>query len=277
GVKFSLSGGTVARVHIRTYFKNIRDANKRLKLFSYSMSLELISTQAFERIISNSTKPTEFDKLANKLTICAEIAKARNIKNWDSSFVRSNNFNEANKNLTNVMIELAIPVVYRDLQGEELIRKQNILINLAENDANFGDILEICCRSVGIYATKYPNYEPEFNILLQGIRQSLELNHESDPEKYKENRATLSNHQFERIFQEFPAEIKDEVMQMWLDLAQMRTIQSDGVIIVNATDTGVRLQAIKSIVNEDLSVHLIDLFIIKVKEMETKSAKWGVK
>lgn len=259
------------------YFRGIRDAQNRIGQFMNSIYKGEISDAAVARIFAVSTKPTELDRLALKLGINAEIARAANREDWYTSLLQANNFQEANEGLTRLMTELALPVVYSDLQGEEFTQKQNVLVELAGKDREFGDILELCCRSVGVYGKKYPNRGTEFTTLMGGIRQSLELNLERNPRAYLQRRTELSTHQFDRIFEGFPQETRDRIMQTWLNLSPKRRLRVSGDVITAEEATINRLNRIRDLVQTDFSVHLQALFTAKIQELETTGGTNGVK
>lgn len=251
------------------YFRGIRDAQNRIGQFMSSIYRGEISDTAVARVFAVSTKATELDRLALKLGINAEIARAANREDWYTSLLQASNFQEANEGLTRLMTELALPVVYADLQGEEFTQKQNTLVELASKDREFGDILEICCRSVGVYGKKYPNRGIEFTTLMGAIRQSLDLNLERNPRAYLQRRTELSVHQFDRIFEGFPQDVRDRIMQTWLDLSSKRRLRVSGEVITAEEATLSRLNRIKDLVQTDLSVHLQALFMAKIGELET--------
>lgn len=255
------------------YFRGIRDAKNRIGQFMGSIYRGEISDIAVARVFAVSTKATELDRLALKLGINAEIARAANREDWYTSLLQASNFQEANEGLTRLMTELALPVVYADLQGEEFTQKQNTLVELASKDREFGDILEICCRSVGIYGNKYPNRGVEFTTLMGAIRQSLDLNLERNPRAYLQRRTELSAHQFDRIFEGFPQEVRDRVMQTWLDLSSKRRLRVSGEVITAEEATLSRLNRIRDLVQTDLSVHLQALFMAKIGELETVTGR----
>lgn len=255
------------------YFRGIRDAQNRIGQFMNSIYRGEISDAAVARVFAVSTKATALDRLALKLGINAEIARAANREDWYTSLLQASNFQEANEGLTRLMTELALPVVYADLQGEEFTQKQNTLVELASKDREFGDILEICCRSVGVYGKKYPNRGAEFTTLMGAIRQSLDLNLERNPRAYLQRRTELSAHQFDRIFEGFPQEVRDRVMQTWLDLSSKRRLRVSGDIITAEEATLSRLNRIRDVVQTDLSVHLQTLFLAKIKELEQTAGK----
>lgn len=172
------------------------------------------------------------------------------------------------------MAELATPVIYPDLQGENLVRKQNELAELSSRDKAFGDILEICCRSVGVYGEKYSSKASSFTTLMAAIKQSLELNLERNTKAYLQKRAELSFHQFDRIFEGFPQEVREKAMKAWLDLSPRRRLRVSGEVVTTEEATLNRLNRIKDIVQTDLSVHLQKLFFTKIKDLE-QSAERG--
>lgn len=255
------------------YFRGIRDAQNRIGQFMNSVYRGEISDPAVARVFAVSTKATELDRLALKLGINAEIARAANREDWYGSLLQASNFQEANEGLTKLMTELALPVVYGDLQGEDFVAKQNELLDLASKDREFGDILEICCRSVGVYGKKYPNRGAEFTTLMGGIKQSLELNLERTPRTYLQRRAELSTHQFDRIFEGFPQDVRDRTMQAWLDLSSKRRLRVSGEVVTAEEATLNRLNRIRDITQTDLSVHLQALFTEKIKELEAASGQ----
>lgn len=255
------------------YFCGIRDAQNRIGQFMNSVYRGEISDAAVARVFAVSTKPTELDRLALKLGINAEIARAANREDWYGSLLQTSNFQEANEGLTKLMTELALPVVYGDLQSEDFTAKQNELVELAGKDKEFGDTLEICCRSVGVYGKKYPNRGAEFTTLMGGIRQSLELNLERNPRAYLQRRAEFSTHQFDRIFEGFPQEVRDRTTQAWLDLSSKRRLRVSGEVVTAEEATLNRLNRIRDITQTDLSVHLQALFTEKIKDLETVSGQ----
>lgn len=255
------------------YFRGIRDAQNRIGQFMNSVYRGEISDPAVARVFAVSTKATELDRLALKLGINAEIARAANREDWYGSLLQASNFQEANEGLTKLMTELALPVVYGDLQGEDFTAKQHELLDLASKDREFGDILEICCRSVGVYGKKYPNRGAEFTTLMGGIKQSLELNLERTPRAYLQRRAELSTHQFDRIFEGFPQDVRDRTMQAWLDLSSKRRLRVSGEVVTAEEATLNRLNRIRDITQTDLSVHLQALFTEKIKELEAASGQ----
>jgi len=252
------------------YFRDIRDAKNRIEQFMNSIYRGKISDTAVARIFAVSKKPTELDRLALKLGINAEMARDANREDWYTSLLQANTFQEANEGLTRLMTELALPLVYSDLQGEEFTQKQNTLVELAGKDEEFGDILEICCRSVGVYGKKYPTRGANFTTLMGGIRQSLELNLERNPRTYLQRRAEHSTHQFDRIFEGFfPQEVRDRVTQTWLNLSSKRRLRVSGHGIIAEEATLNRLNRIRDLVQNDFSVHLQALFMAKISELET--------
>jgi len=258
------------------YFKNIRDARNRLFQFESSMYSGEISEPAIARIFAVSQKATELDRLSLKLGINSEIARTAGKEDWHSPLLQASNFQEANEELTKLMTQLALPVVYSDLQGEELARKENELVELADRNKEFDDVLEICCRSVGIYGKKYPSKGSEFATLMGAVKQSLELNlGSSNPREYLQKRAELSNHQFDRIFEGFSQDIRDRVMRAWLDLSSKRRLRVSSKVVAAEEATLDRLNRIRDIVRTDLSVHLQELFLTKIKELE-QASKRGV-
>lgn len=250
------------------YFRNIRDAQNRFGQFNRSMLSGEIPDDVLARIFAVSGKATELDRIAFKYGINAEIARAAQNTDWQGSLLQAENFQEANEALTKMMTDLAIPVIYVGLEGEELNVKQNELIKLAGKDKEFDDILEINCRVVGIYGQKYLNKGQEYNVLMGAIRQSLELNLERNSRGYLEKRAELSRHQFDRIFESVPQDVRDRVMKTWLDLAPRRKLRVSGDVVTAEEATLSRLNRIRDIVHTDLSVHLQELFATKIKELE---------
>lgn len=250
------------------YFKNIRDASNRITQFLNSLYREELPAPAVAKIFTISTKATELDRLALKLGVNVEIAKAANREDWYGPLLEASNFQETSDALTRLMTELAIPAIYTDLQDAALAQKQNELLQLASTDKEFGDILDICCRSVGIYGQKYGIDQGNFDIIMGGIRQALELNLERNPRAYLQKRAELSAHQFDRIFEGFPQEVRGKVLQSWLDLSSTRRLRVSGEVVTAEEVTLNRLNRIKDIVQTDLSVHLEELFLTKIKELE---------
>ncbi len=255
------------------YFLNIRDAQNRLGQFNKSMLRGEIPDDVLTKIFAVSGKATELDRIALKYEINAEIAKAAQNAEWQGPLLRAVNFQEANEVLTKMMTDLAIPVIYSGLESEELRSKQNELIELASKDKELDDILEINCRAVGVYGQKYPSKGPEFDALMGAIRQSLELNLERNPRVYLEKRAELSKHQFDRIFEGMPQDVRDRVMKTWLDLSPRRRLRVSGEVITAEEATLNRLNRIRDIVHTDLSVHLQELFTAKIRELETAVEK----
>ncbi|HPA25439.1 MAG TPA: hypothetical protein PLK76_01625 [bacterium] len=250
------------------YFRNIRDAQNRLAQFNNRMLSEAIPEEVLVKIFSVSGKATELDRIALKYGITAEIARVAQNVDWYGPLLQTNNFQEANEAMTSMMIDLAIPVVYSGLQDEELDAKKNKLIELAGKEKEFDDILEIACRSVGVFGQKYSNKGQDFDILMGAIRQSLELNLERNPKVYAQKRAELSSHQFDRIFEGMPDDARERVMKIWLDLSPRRRLRVSGDVITVEEATLSRLNRIRDILHTDLSVHLQELFITKVKELE---------
>jgi len=250
------------------YFRNIRDAQNRIVQFNNRTLSGEIPDEVLARIFAVSGKATELDRIALKYGINAEIAKAAQNADWHAPLLKAANFQEANEALTRMMTGLAIPVIYSDLKGEELSAKQNELIELAGRDEEFDDTLEIACRSVGVYGQKYPHKGQEFDILTGAIRQSLELNLERNPKAYLQKRAELSRHQFDRIFEGMPDDVREKVMKTWLDLSRRRRLRVIGDVITAEESTLSRLNRIRDIVRTDLSVHLQALFTTKVRELE---------
>ncbi len=254
------------------YFKNIRDAQNRLRQFTTN-TYRKIPGAAVAKIFAVSQKATELDRLALKLGINSEIARAANREDWHVSLLQAANFQEASETLTRMMTDLAIPIIYSNLQGEELSTKQNELIGLAGKDKEFDDVLEIACRSVGIYGQKYPSRGQDFDVLMDAVRHTLELNLERNPKAYLEKRAKLSQHQFDRIFQGMPSDVEERVMKAWLDLSPRRRLRASGDVITAEEATLSRLNRIRDVVRNDLSVHLQQLFSTKVRELETVHAQ----
>lgn len=250
------------------YFRNIRDAKNRFEKFNRSMLSGEIPDAVLARIFTVSGKATELDRIALKYGINAEIARAAQNTDWQGLLLQAENFQEANEALTKMMTDLAIPVIYVGLEGEELSVKQNELIKLAGKDKEFDDILEINCRVVGIYGQKYSNKNPEYGVLMGAIRQSLELNLERNPRGYLEKRAELSKHQFDRVFESVPQDVRDRAMRTWLDLAPRRKLRVSGDVVTAEEATLSRLNRIRDIVHSDLSVHLQGLFATKIKELK---------
>jgi hypothetical protein len=255
------------------YFRNIRDAQNRFAQFNNRMSRGEIPDEVLAKIFAVSGKATELDRIALKYGINAEIAKAAQNENWQEPLLQATNFQEANEAMTRMMTDLAIPVIYSDLPSEELSAKQNELIELAGKDEEFDDILEIACRSVGVYGQKYPSKGQEFDVLMGAIRQSLELNLERNPKAYLQKRAELSSHQFDRIFEGMPDDVRERAMKTWLDLSPKRRLRVSGNVITVEEATLNRLNRIRDIVHTDLSVHLQELFAAKVRELEAAVEK----
>ncbi|MBU0978848.1 hypothetical protein KKF92_03425 [Patescibacteria group bacterium] len=255
------------------YFSNIRDAHNRIGQFNKSILNGEIPDEVLTKIFSISQKATELDRLALKYLINARIAAVAQITDWQNQLLQSANFQEANEILTSMMVDLAIPVIYSDLEQEKLATKQNELIELAKADREFDDILEINCRAVGIFGQSFSSQSPQFGILMDAIRQSLELNLERNPQAYLEKRAELSEHQFNRIFEGIPPEVRSRVMRTWLDLTPRRRLRVNGNVITSEESTTHRLKRIKDIVQSDLSIHLRELFSAKIKELEARIEK----
>lgn len=258
------------------YFRNIRDAQNRFGQFKTRMLNDEIPDDVLARIFAVSGKATELDRIALKYGINSEIAKVGQNADWQGQLLQSSNFQEANDALTRIMTDLAIPVIYSGLGGAELSAKQNELLELAGKDKEFDDILEINCRAVGVYGQTYQNKDQEFNVLMGAIKQSLELNMERNPKAYLEKRAEVSEHQFDRVFEGVPQDVRDRVMKTWLDVAPKRRLRVSGDVITTEEATLSRLNRIRDIVHTDLSVHLQELFTTKIRDLEAAEEMNGL-
>ncbi|MCJ7792819.1 MAG: hypothetical protein MUP45_02480 [Candidatus Marinimicrobia bacterium] len=252
------------------YFVNIRDAQRRLEKFKSALGTDKIPDSAAARLFALSRKATELDRLALKFQINAEIAQSVDNREWYQSLFQVENFQEADESLTTQMVSLAIPVIYPDLKGEALNRKKADLLQLAKEDNQFGDILEINCRSVGIFGGRFrlEYRQGDFETLKSAIRESLELNQERDPKAYLQKRVEISSQQFDRLFREFPQDVRDRATQSWLDLSPRRFLRVTGEKISSEESTINRLNKIKEIAQTDLAIHLQDLFLAKIKLLE---------
>jgi len=166
-------------------------------------------------------------------------------------------------------------IIHQDLKflPGELDAKKRELTGLAGKDREFDDIVGIAFRSVGIYGQKYPDKGRDFGVLMDAIRQSLDLNLERNPVAYSEKRAQLSQHQFDRIFSGMPQDLRDKTMKMWLDLSPNRRLRVSGNVITTEEATLSRLNRIRDTVRDDLSIHLQTLFVAKIKELESAAEK----
>lgn len=256
------------------YFNNVRDARLRLTRFTDGIFRGEIPQEAAAKVFALSVKATDLDRLALKLSIAAEIGNASGNKDWHSGLLKAASLQEADEVLTRIMVESALPVIYPDLRSEDLDAKENELMTLASKDKEFDDVLQICCRSVGIFGAKYKNKGSEFIILINAVRQALELNRERNPKEYLLKRAELSKHQFDRLFEGFSNDVRKRVTEGWLNLSSRRRMRISGSSVTVEEATLSRLNRIRDIVQTDLTVHIGSLFLAKIRELE-ESVKRG--
>lgn len=254
------------------YFKNIRDARNRIDKFIKKISDREISDDEIAKIFNLSTKATELDQISHKYLIALEISKGVEVLDWHSQFLQTQNINQANKFLTKSIVNLSIPLIYSNLESSLLESKKKELTNTASKNNNFGEILEINCRALGIYKQKYKTGSKGFNELSKAIQIAIELNLESDSNNtYHQKRIDLSKHQFERIFEGISEDKKSEIMGKWMDLSTKNNISTTGGIVTEQEDTITRLNNIREIVRNDLSIHLGQLIFTKINNFENEN------
>ena len=196
--------------------------------------------------------------------IAFEISKDQESSEWHQHFLQTSNFHQASKFLTKSIVNLSIPIIYSDLDSELIERKKNQLINITSKKIDFDEILEINCRALGIYKQKYKNNSPSLSALTKAIQTSIELNLTSDSNTYFQKRRQLSEHQFNRIFEGVSENVKTEIFQNWIDLSSKNNFSTTDDILTEQEDTISRLNGIREIVKNDLSIHLGQLILTKI-------------
>jgi hypothetical protein len=250
------------------YFKNIRDAHNRLEKFTKKIFNKEISDDEIIKIFTLSTKATELDQISHKYLIVFEISKGNETSNWHSKFLETTNILEANKFLTKSIVNLSIPIIYSNLENDLLENKKNQINKAASKNAGFDEILEINCRALGIYKQRYKNNSYGFNVLANAIQTTIELNLGSDLKNYHQKRSELSEHQFERIFEGMPENLKNDVTFKWMDLSVKNNITTTGGIFSEKEDVISRLNSIRDIIRNDLSIHLGQLIFTKINDFK---------
>lgn len=255
------------------YFVNIRDAAIRLESFKTKVNSGLIPDEVLSKIFILSRKPTEFDRLALRYSINLEIAGVVKNKDWDKFILNIPTYEEADKLLMEKMVDTALAVVYADTPPEEMRLKKALIANLAEMNKEFAEKLEIGCRSVGIYASKYPSDTSRFKVLTDAIRMSIELNQEGDPAKYAENRTEASRPQFERLFEGAGPGVREIALSSWSDLSNSRALRIVGSEVSDDDITIGRINKVRDVARYDLRDHLQVLMNEKLKKLEEEQTE----